>query len=100
MQSGRSRIWLQKCICFPAFHFFLIVLGFEFRASHLLDKCSNTTAMHPALFAFVILGIGSNVYVQASLDHYPIYASHIAEMTDMCHHAQLSIELRSDEYSA
>jgi hypothetical protein len=39
-------------------------------------------------FALVIFEIGSRVYAQAGLDHNPpIYASRIAEMTSMHHHA-------------
>jgi hypothetical protein len=37
----------------------LKVLGFELRASHLLDRTSTTLATSSAVFALVILKIGS-----------------------------------------
>jgi hypothetical protein len=47
----------------------------------------------PALFALVILGIGSPIY-GLDLD-LPIFASCIAGMTGPCHQAQLLLEVGS-----
>jgi hypothetical protein len=63
---------------------------FELRALHLLGRLSPTLATPSDLFVFVVLGIGSLIYAQASLDHNPtIHNSHIPGMTGVCHHAQL-----------
>jgi hypothetical protein len=45
--------------------------------------------MPSALFALLIFHIRSHVYSQASLDYNPIYVSHTARVTGVCHHAQL-----------
>jgi hypothetical protein len=43
-------------------------------------------------FFKIIFQIGSHIYAQADLDHYPpIYALYLARMTGMCHHTQLFI---------
>jgi hypothetical protein len=69
-----------------------MVLGVELRAFHLLDRCSTTSTMPLALFSLVIFEIGSHFYAQEGLDcDLPIYASYIARLTGMCHHAQLFI---------
>jgi hypothetical protein len=49
------------------FTFFLVALGFEFRALHLLSRCSIACAMLPALFALVTLEKGSHFFAQANL---------------------------------
>jgi hypothetical protein len=50
---------------------FLAVLGFELRALHLLGSWSTTLAITSALFALVVLEIGSHVFAQANLDCNP-----------------------------
>jgi hypothetical protein len=42
-----------------AVYYFFSVLGFELRASHSVDTCFTTWAIPPAIFAPVILEIGS-----------------------------------------
>jgi hypothetical protein len=74
-----------------------VVLGFELGIWHLLGRCSNTGAMPPALFALVILGIGSHIFVWASLDHNTTYTSHVAEMTGVHLHAWLVVEMSAKE---
>jgi hypothetical protein len=69
------------------FFYFLVVQGFELRALY----SASTWATHPALFALRIFQIGSRFHAGAFLDLIPlIYTSHLAGMTDMYHHAQLS----------
>jgi hypothetical protein len=46
--------------------FWVVVVGFELRDSHLLDKCSTTWATHPAIFSVVLLDIGSHSSVRPS----------------------------------
>jgi ABC-type uncharacterized transport system permease subunit len=41
---------------------FLTIVGFEFRALHMLGRHSTTWAMPPVLFALVILWMGSHIY--------------------------------------
>jgi hypothetical protein len=49
-----------------------------------------------ALFAFVIFQIGSHIFAWVSLGiDPPIYATHVAEMTGVYHHTQLSVEMGS-----
>jgi hypothetical protein len=49
--------------------------------------------MPQGLFALVIFQIRSCIYVLGGLDfHPPIYTSHIAGMTSVCHHAQLFMD--------
>jgi hypothetical protein len=51
------------------FFFFFAVLGFELRALYLQSRYSMIWAMPLALFALVILKIGSHSLAQAGLDH-------------------------------
>jgi hypothetical protein len=61
------------------FFWFLVVLQFELRASHLLGRCSTVWPMPPALSALVILKIGSHflskltwtVILQSSYLYFP-----------------------------
>jgi hypothetical protein len=73
-----------------------VILGFELRALNLRERCLYHLNHTLALYALVILGIGPHVYAQAGLDlDPPIYASHIAGITERQHHAQLLLEMRS-----
>jgi hypothetical protein len=46
--------------------------------------------MFPALFALVILGIGSHVFVLGNLDYdLPFYAFHVAGLAGVTHYTQL-----------
>jgi hypothetical protein len=68
------------CVCDTGF----------FNSGYLLGRHSTTSVMPPALFSLVILEIGSCVYAWTSLEHDPpIYISHVAVMTGVCHHALL-----------
>jgi hypothetical protein len=62
-------------------YLFCMALGFELRISRLLDRCFTA----PILFTLVIFLNRVLLYVWASLDHNPIYASHLAGMTGTCH---------------
>jgi hypothetical protein len=70
---------------------FLVLLGFELRVSHLLGRCFTIWIRPLALFALVILGIGSHILdLGLNLDHYSLTdASCAAGITVMYHHIQL-----------
>jgi hypothetical protein len=67
---------------------------FELRALSLVGRSFTTWAMLPVHFALGIFKIGPWVYTQVSLNHYPIYASCIAEVTGSYYHAWLIYWLR------
>jgi hypothetical protein len=105
LQAWTTYVWLNVCLlymCFAnisphqliafvlVFFSLLAVLGFELRASHLLDRLSSTWVRPLALFAVVIFRIGLHFYAWTSLDCDPsIYVSLIAWMTGVYHHVQL-----------
>jgi hypothetical protein len=63
--------------------YIFVVLEFELRALHLLDRCSTTSAIHQSFL------LGSCTYAWAILDNNPtIYTSLVAEITAVCHHTQ------------
>jgi hypothetical protein len=53
-------------ICY-LFFFFLVVLVVELRILNLIGRCSTTWASPPALFALLILGIESPIFIWAGL---------------------------------
>jgi hypothetical protein len=66
--------------------------GFELRVLHLSARHFTTWATPPVFYAFIFLQIGSRTG-QA------IYASWVAGVKDMCHHAQiLLIEMESCKF--
>jgi hypothetical protein len=79
--------------------FFFLVLGFELRTPHLLERSSTTWATRWPFFALVILEIVFGFTPGAGQDLIPsIYTSHIARMTGARHHNQLlSVEIGSQE---
>jgi hypothetical protein len=81
-------VYIYFYICIYVNH--LVILWFELRDLHLLDRHSNTPIMSQAFFTLVIFQIVSIFYDKASLDlDTPIYTSHITGMKDMKHHAHL-----------
>jgi hypothetical protein len=62
--------WFYESVNMTSFFgccFFLAVLGFEFRALHLLGRWSPTWASPLALFALVISGTRSHIFAQVGL---------------------------------
>jgi hypothetical protein len=62
--------------------------GFELRALHLLDRCSTTSGMPPALFALVILETGFHFLPRLTWTSdfmFPAFTG----MTDLGHHVQI-----------
>jgi hypothetical protein len=52
--------------------FIFAELGFELRASHLLDRYSISFEPHPQLFfALVMFQVGSHIFDQGNLRHIP-----------------------------
>jgi hypothetical protein len=71
------------------FLFLVVVLGFELRASHLLERCSTTWYPQSVLLS-VTIGIGFYNFILIFLDSNPsVYASHGTGMKGICHHTQL-----------
>jgi hypothetical protein len=69
---------------------FLVVLGFEFRASWLLGKLSNTWTMTPALFPLFIFEIGFCFLPRLPEPwFYYFKRPSTVGMTGTCHHTQL-----------
>jgi hypothetical protein len=52
---------ISPCVKYFTLFFFLVVLGFELRASCLLGWCTAAQIMHATLSALVILEIGSGI---------------------------------------
>jgi hypothetical protein len=61
--------------------FFLVVLEFELRTSHLLGRLSTTAATPSAPFVLVILQIGSCFFAQAGLDYVPPILSFLLSLS-------------------
>jgi hypothetical protein len=59
IQQISANLVLLMCLFFFNFFFFLVELEFELRAPHLQARCSTTWAIPLALFAPVILKVGS-----------------------------------------
>jgi hypothetical protein len=74
------------CCCY----YYLEVLGFKFKALHLLDRPSLEP--HPVvLFVLVILQVWSHIFAQGQT-HSTVFltiTSEVAGMTDVHHHTQL-----------
>jgi hypothetical protein len=90
-----SKLWRDFSVT-PAqghigFLFFLFVAPqFELRALHLLGSALSLELHPQPFFALSIFQIGFHVYAWVGLDcNPPLYASRLARMTDMHHHAQL-----------
>jgi hypothetical protein len=60
-----------KFVCFQVNFFFLVILWIEFRVSCLPGRCFTTWVTLPALFALVILEIGSHFMPLAGVDCNP-----------------------------
>jgi hypothetical protein len=65
----------------------LFILGFKFRASCLLGRCSTTWAMPPALSCFSYFWIGSCCQPRTIILLFTAF--HVAGITDTHHRAQL-----------
>jgi hypothetical protein len=63
--------------------YIFVVLEFELRDLHLLDRHSTMSAIYQSFL------LGSCIYAWAILDNNPpIYSSLLAEITAVCHHTQ------------
>jgi hypothetical protein len=56
--------WMNEC---PFIYLFLMVLGIEFGALHLVGRCATTWDMPPDPFAYFIINIWSLAFAWASL---------------------------------
>jgi hypothetical protein len=74
----------------PIFFFFLAVLGFEFRALRLLGRHSTLEPCLQPFLLLIVFQVGFSVFAWLAWDwELPTYVSHVAEVTDIYHHALL-----------
>jgi hypothetical protein len=82
-------------VCWPStwlsyFFFFLAVLGFEFRALRLLGRHSTLEPCLQPFLLLIVFQVGFSVFAWLAWDwELPTYVSHVAEVTDIYHHALL-----------
>jgi hypothetical protein len=82
-----------------AYYFWRAVLEFGLRTLCLLRQAFYHVSHTPTLFALVIFQVGPHVPTHTPKPTWiwilPTYASHIAGMTDACHHAGFFVEMGS-----
>jgi hypothetical protein len=93
-------ITIYSVVLFNIFNiFWRVVLEVELRVSHLLGRCSTTSAMPPALFALVISEIGSHFVPRSDCTVILLFMiPGVAGMTGACHHIQPLVEMKSQTF--